>query len=121
MIKQLALVKLFHEKFHALISEKPSLILPDRSDLRYRLMKDEVEEYLEGVKKRDLENIAHELGDILYAVYGTIIEHGLQDKMEDIFAEIHRSNMSKDYSEYKMIKGPHYTKADLRAFLKDDG
>lgn len=120
MTKQLALVKEFHKKFHALISDKPSLIPTDRSDLRYRLMRDEVEEYLEGVKRGDLENIAHELGDILYAVYGTIIEHGLQDKMEDIFDEIHRSNMSKDYSEYKMIKGPGYTKADLSGILANE-
>ncbi len=114
---QLNLVKDFHTKFKALISEKPSLISPDRSSLRYRLMHDEVEEYLKGVEENDLENIAKELGDILYAVYGTILEHGLQDQMEAIFEEVHRSNMSKDYSPTKMIKGPNYRKADIRQFF----
>ncbi len=119
MRKQVDLVMDFHKKFSALVSEKPSLIPEDRSSNRYRLMKDEVEEYLAGVQKGDLENIAKELADILYAVYGTILEHGLQDKMEEIFEEVHRSNMSKDYHEYKMIKGPNYFKADVKKFLEE--
>ncbi len=64
-----------------------------------------------------IENVAKELADILYAVYGTILEHGLQDKIEDIFEEVHRSNMSKDYHEYKMIKGQNYFKADVKKFF----
>lgn len=120
MKQQLELVEEFHRKFKALISEKPSLIPPDRSNNRHRLMKDEVEEYLAGVQNEDLENIAKELADILYAVYGTIIEHGLQQQIEAIFEEVHRSNMSKDYHEYKMVKGSNYCKADLRKFFQED-
>lgn len=118
MKKQLNLVKDFHKKFRALVSESPTLIPDDRSKNRYRLMKDEVDEYIEGVKNNDLENIAKELADILYVVYGTIIEHGLQDKIEAIFEEVHRSNMSKDYHEYKMVKGSNYFKADIKKFFK---
>lgn len=118
MFKELALVKAFHEKFQAPVLDTPSLIPEDRSSLRFSLMKEEVEEYAEGVKKGDLENIAKELADILYAVYGTVLEHGLQDKMGEIFAEVHASNMSKDYHEYKMIKGPNYHKADLKKFFE---
>lgn len=81
-------------------------------------MRDEVEEYLSGVKNNDIENVAKELADILYAVYRTIVEHGLQDVMEDIFDEVHKSNMSKDYHELKMIKGKNYFKADLKKFFK---
>ncbi|PIT93071.1 MAG: hypothetical protein COU06_01930 [Candidatus Harrisonbacteria bacterium CG10_big_fil_rev_8_21_14_0_10_38_8] len=117
MKKQLDLVKEFHKKFKVPVSDTPSLISEDRSSLRYRLMKDEVEEYLEGAQNEDIENIAKELSDILYAVYGTILEHGLQDKIEAIFEEVHRSNMSKEYHEYKMIKGPAYFKADVKKFL----
>ncbi len=117
MKKELDMVKEFHKKFNALVSETPSLIPEDRSNNRYRLMHDEVEEYLLGAKNKDLENIAKELADILYTVYGTIAEHGLQDKMERIFEEVHKSNMSKDYHEYKMIKGPDYFKADVKKFL----
>lgn len=111
------MVKDFHIKFMALVSDKPSLIPEDRSRNRYRLMKDEVEEYLAGVGEGDIENIAKELSDILYAVYGTILEHGLQDKIEEIFEEVHRSNMSKDYHQYKMVKGPDYFKANLKKFF----
>lgn len=82
-------------------------------------MKDEVEEYLAGAENGDIENIAKELADILYAVYGTILEHGLQDKIEAIFKEVHRSNMSKDYHEYKMIKGENYVEADIKKFFQD--
>ncbi len=117
MKKQLKLVKDFHEKFNALISNKPSLIPQDRALLRYNLMKEEVEEYFNGAQKNDLENIAKELTDILYAVYGTIIEHGLQDKIQEIFQEVHKSQMSKDYHEYKMIKGKNYFEANIRKFL----
>ncbi len=65
MRKQVDLVREFHKKFRALVSEKPSLISEDRSTNRYRLMKDEVEEYLAGVEKGDLENVAKELADIV--------------------------------------------------------
>ena len=82
-------------------------------------MKDEVEEYLVGVQNEDIENIAKELADILYVVYGTILEHGLQDKIEAIFEEVHRSNMSKDYHQYKMVKGKNYFKANVKKFFHD--
>lgn len=118
MKKQLDLVKQFHEKFEIPDLAEPGFIMEDRADLRYRLMKDEVEEYLEGVKNCDLENIAKELCDILYTAYGTILEHGLQDKIEAIFEEVHRSNMSKDYHQYKMVKGANYFKPDVKRFLE---
>lgn len=120
MKKQLTLVKEFHKKFKALVSDNPSLIPEDKSNNRYRLMKDEVEEYLLGVQNGDMENIAKELADILYAVYGTVLEHGLQDKIEAIFEEVHRSNMSKDYHKYKMIKGPNYFKSDIKQFFQSE-
>lgn len=119
MKQQLDLVTAFHRKFHARVSDQPTLIPTDRSDLRYRLMADEVEEYREGVEKGDLENVAKELADILFAVYGTIVEHGLQDRIEAIFEEVHRSNMSKDYHQYKMVKGDRYVEADVARFLGD--
>lgn len=80
-------------------------------------MKEEVEEYLLGAKNGDLENIAKELVDILYGVYGTVLEHGLQGKFEKIFEEVHRSHMSKDYHQYKMVKGKNYFKPDVKKIL----
>lgn len=117
MKKSLNLVKKFHKKFKTPILKMPSLIPKDRSKLRHELMKEEVEEYLLGVKNKDLENIAKELSDILYAVYGTILEHGLQNKMDKIFEEVHNSHMSKDYHKYKMVKGKKYFKPNLKKIL----
>lgn len=118
MTKRMDLVKKFHKKFKVPILKKPSLIPKDRSNLRYELMKEEVEEYLQGAKNGDLENIAKELVDILYGVYGTILEHGLQNKIDAVFKEVHRSHMSKDYSKYKMIKGKNYFKPDVKKILE---
>lgn len=117
MTKAINLVKKFHKKFNVPILKNPSLIPKDRSNLRYELMKEEVEEYILGAKNDDLENIAKELVDILYGVYGTILEHGLQDKFDEIFKEVHRSHMSKDFHKYKMIKGKNYFKPNLKKIL----
>ncbi len=113
-------MKEFHKKFRALVSDSPSLIPRNRCNLRYALMKEEVEEYLDAAEEGSLENISKELADILYAVYGTILEHGLQDRVEDIFNEVHRSNMSKDYNEYKMVKGNKYFEADINKFFNSE-
>jgi predicted HAD superfamily Cof-like phosphohydrolase len=117
MKKELELVAEFHQKFAVPLLSKPSLIPQDRSNHRHKLMSEEVAEYKAGVANEDLENIAKELADVLFATYGTILEHGLQDKMEEIFAEVHRSNMSKDFHEYKMIKGKSYTPANIADIL----
>lgn len=117
MKKELKLVGEFHKKFKVPTLSKSSLIPADRFELRHKLMDDEVQEYLAGAQKGDLENVAKELADVLYGVYGTILEHGLQDIMEEVFAEVHRSHMTKEYHQYKMVKGKNFSKADLRKFF----
>lgn len=117
MKKQISLVKAFHKKFKAPIADHPSDIPTDRITLRYELMHEEVQEYAFGAQKKDIQNVAKELADILYAVYGTIIEHGLQDKIEDIFEEVHNSHMTKDYHQYKMVKGKNYKEANIQQFF----
>lgn len=117
MNEHLKLVAAFHKKFQAPILDTPSLISDDQCQHRYRLMKEEVEEYKQGIENRDLPNIAKELADTLYTVYGTILEHGLQDKMDEVFKEVHNSNMSKDYHKYKMLKWDTYFKADIDQFF----
>ena len=90
-------------------------------------MKEENEEYLEATKKNDLVEIGDALGDMLYILCGTIIAHGFQDKIEEIYDEIQRSNMSKlgadgkpIYREDgKVLKGPNYFKPDIEEILKN--
>lgn len=127
MKKQLEAVKEFHQTFKIGYSQKPTATLGDAKNmLRYNLMKEENEEYLEAVQNNDLVEIADALGDMLYILCGTIIEHGLQDKIEAVFDEIQQSNMSKlgkdglpIYREDgKVIKGPNYFKPNFEQILK---
>ncbi len=117
MKKELAMVEEFHKKYGSLVSDKPTLIPQDRISLRHFLISEEVSEYKVGAEQGDLENVAKELADVLFATYGTIVEHGLQDKMEEIFAEVYRSNMSKDYGEDKPLKGKDFIPADISKIL----
>ncbi len=94
MIKQINQVKEFHEAFKLteLQNYKKN---PDSAELRANLAYEELEEYCEAVIDKDDIQIADALGDQLYILLGTIISHGLEDKIESIFDEIHKSNMSK--------------------------
>lgn len=127
MQKQLNAVKLFHTTYGLGVSEEMKADLgTQKNNLRFELMKEENEEYLEAVQNNDLVEIADALGDMLYILCGTILEHGLQHKIEAVFDEIQRSNMSKlgedgkpIYREDgKVMKGPNYFKPDFEAILK---
>ena len=91
-----------------------------------RLIKEENEEYLEAALNGDIVEIADALGDQLYILCGTMLKHGLQHKMEEVFDEIQRSNMSKlgadgkpiHREDGKVMKGPNYFKPDIKSILE---
>ncbi|WP_396196395.1 hypothetical protein [Flavobacterium sp.] len=127
MQKQLNAVKIFHETYGLGVSNEMKADLgKHKNELRFNLMKEENEEYLEAVENNDIVEIADALGDMLYILCGTILEHGLQHKIEEVFDEIQRSNMSKlgadgkpIYREDgKVMKGPNYFKPNFSAILK---
>jgi predicted HAD superfamily Cof-like phosphohydrolase len=127
MQKQLEAVKLFHTTYGLGVSENMKADLgTQKNNLRFELMKEENEEYLEALQNNDIVEIADALGDMLYILCGTILEHGLQHKIEAVFDEIQRSNMSKlgedgkpIYREDgKVMKGPNYFKPNFEAILK---
>ncbi|MBP6039559.1 MAG: nucleoside triphosphate pyrophosphohydrolase family protein [Flavobacterium sp.] len=127
MQKQLNAVKLFHETYGLGVSTEMKADLGAlKNELRFNLMKEENEEYLEAVQNNDIVEIADALGDMLYILCGTILEHGLQHKIEAVFDEIQRSNMSKlgedgkpIYREDgKVMKGPNYFKPNFSDILK---
>ena len=127
MQKQLNAVKLFHETYGLGVSTEMKADLGKlKNEIRYNLIKEENEEYLEAVENNDIVEIADALGDMLYILCGTILEHGLQHKIEEVFDEIQRSNMSKlgedgkpIYREDgKVMKGPNYFKPNFSAILK---
>ena len=94
--------------------------------LRHRLMAEETEEYLEAALNGDAVEIADALGDQLYILCGTILSHGMQHIIEDVFMEIQSSNMSKlgadgqpIYREDgKVMKGPNYFKPNIASILQ---
>ena len=97
-------VKEFHTSFGIDHKSEPTAALDEKTiNLRHRLMAEENDEYLEAAKNNDLVQVADALGDKLYILCGTIISHGLQHKIVEVFEEIHRSNMSKLDADGKPI------------------
>ncbi|TNE74222.1 MAG: hypothetical protein EP333_05855 [Bacteroidetes bacterium] len=119
-------VETFHDAFGIENNYKPTVDLTE-SDilLRYKLMREENEEYLEAAQNGDMVEVADALGDMLYILCGTILKHGLQDKIAEVFQEIQRSNMSKldkdgkpIYREDgKVMKSELYFKPDIATIL----
>ena len=90
-------------------------------------MREENDEYLDACRQGDLVEVADALGDQLYILCGTILKHGLQHKIEEVFDEIQRSNMSKLDSngrpifreDGKILKGQNYFKPNIKKILDD--
>ncbi len=127
MKSKIAAVTKFHTAFKLNMNSKPIAdIGENRNLLRFNLMKEENEEYLEAANNNDLIEVADALGDMLYILCGTIIEHGMQDKIEEVFNEIQKSNMSKlgddgkpIYREDgKVLKGSNYFKPNIADILE---
>ena len=127
MKRKIESVEEFHRIYKLGNSEKPIGKLKDGLEkLRFDLMAEENGEYLEAAKKGDVTEVADALGDMLYILCGTIIEHGMQNVIDDVFEEIHRSNLSKldengnpIYREDgKVVKGPNYFPPNLKKFFE---
>ena len=126
MIQKIEAVKTFHKAFNLDYLNEPRADIGARKhQLRFDLMQEENEEYFQAANEGNLVEVADALGDMLYILCGTIIEHGLQDKIEEVFHAIQASNMSKlgedglpIYREDgKVLKGPNYFKLDIAAVL----
>lgn len=96
MKKQIGHVYKFHEAFGIANRHKPTGEIAEQIyELRHRLMEEENNEYLDAARRGDMIEIADALGDMMYILCGTILSHGMQDVIEEVFDEIQRSNMSK--------------------------
>jgi predicted HAD superfamily Cof-like phosphohydrolase len=125
--KTINMVREFHDAFGINSIEQPSVEMNRKiKQLRFDLMEEENQEYLEAALNDDLVEVADALGDMLYILCGTILAHGMQHKIEAVFTEIHRSNMSKldadgkpVYREDgKVLKGPNYFKPEIVSILE---
>ncbi|WP_109437216.1 nucleoside triphosphate pyrophosphohydrolase family protein [Aquimarina sp. AU119] len=126
MKDKISAVQEFHTAFKLGYKNEPIADLGEaKNTLRFNLMKEENEEYFEAAQDNDLVEVADALGDMLYILCGSIIEHGMQHKIEEVFNEIQRSNMSKlgengqpIYREDgKVLKGPNYFKPNIKEIL----
>ena len=117
-------VKTFMQTFGQEVKSRPSFSTDKINDLRYNLIKEELEELKEAISKKDLLEVADALTDILYVTYGA--GHAFGIDLDKCFEEVQNSNMSKLGEEGKPIyndagkvmKGPRYYKPDLSKFLK---
>jgi len=127
MKKQLDAVAEFHKAFGQEDGKWPRLIPNAEYDLRHTLMKEENDEYLDACYKKSLVEIADALGDQLYILCGTILKHGMQNIILDVFEEIQASNMSKlgedgkpvFRADGKILKGPGYFRPKLENIVND--
>jgi predicted HAD superfamily Cof-like phosphohydrolase len=117
-------VKTFMETFGQEVKNKPSFSSEKINDLRYELIKEELDEFKEALKNKDILEVADALTDILYVTYGA--GHAFGIDLDKCFEEVQQSNMSKldekgkpIYNESgKVMKGPNYFKPDLTKFIK---
>ena len=117
-------VRLFMTTFGQEVKNKASLSSENINNLRINLIEEELNEFKEAVKKKDLKEAADALTDILYVTYGA--GHAFGINLDKCFEEVQKSNMSKlgddgkpIYNEKgKVMKGPKYFKPDLSKFIK---
>ena len=117
-------VKIFMETFGQEVKNKPSFSSEKINNLRYELIKEELNEFKEALKDKDILEVADALTDILYVTYGA--GHAFGINLDKCFEEVQQSNMSKldekgkpIYNERgKVMKGPSYFKPDLTKFVK---
>ena len=117
-------VKTFMQKFGQEVKSKPSFSTEKINNLRYNLIKEELNELKQAMEDKDLLEVADALTDILYVTYGAGIAFGID--LDKCFEEVQNSNMSKlgpdgkpIYNEAgKVMKGPNYFKPDLSKFVK---
>ena len=117
-------VKIFMQTFGQEVKSNPSFSTEKINDLRYNLIKEELDELKQAIDDKDLLEVADALTDILYVTYGAGIAFGID--LDKCFEEVQNSNMSKlgedgkpIYNEAgKVMKGPNYFKPDLSEFVK---
>ncbi len=117
-------VKTFMETFGQEVKSQPSFSSEKINNLRYNLIKEELDELKKAMDNKDLLEVADALTDILYVTYGAGIAFGID--LDKCFDQVQKSNMSKlgkdgkpIYNQAgKVMKGPNYFKPDLSKFVK---
>ena len=111
------------ETFGQEVKKKPSFSSEKINNLRFELIKEELNELKEALDNKDLLEVADALTDILYVTYGAGHSFGID--LDKCFEEVQNSNMSKlgldgkpiFNDKGKVMKGPNYYKPDLAKFV----
>ena len=117
-------VKRFMGTFGQVIRTKPQFPDNKTMQLRFDLIKEELNELEQAMKAKDLKEVADALTDILYVTYGAGCGYGID--LDKCFKEVQRANMSKlgsdgkpIYNEKgKVMKGPNYSEPNLKQFVE---
>ena len=116
-------VKNFMNVYGQEVKTKSSFPSKKIVQLRYDLIKEELDELSVAIRNKDIVEVADALTDLLYVVYGAGHSFGID--LDKCFEEVQRSNMSKlgedgkpIYNDNgKVMKGPNYSKPNLKQFL----
>tara|TARA_B100000029_G_scaffold463702_1_gene497178 strand:+ start:49 stop:420 length:372 start_codon:yes stop_codon:yes gene_type:complete len=117
-------VKIFMKTFGQIVRTKPQFPDDNTIQLRYALIKEELDELEEAMKTKNLKEVADALTDILYVTYGAGCAYGID--LDKCFKEVQRANMSKlgkdgkpIYNDKgKVMKGPNYSAPNLKQFIE---
>ena len=117
-------VKTFMKTFGQMVRTKPQFPDEKTMQLRYDLIKEELNELEQAMKSKDLKEIADALTDILYVTYGAGFAYGID--LDKCFKEVQKANMSKlgkdgkpIFNEKgKVMKGPNYSEPNLKQFVE---
>lgn len=119
------LVEQFNKSFGITIGKKPRALSESEYTMRYNLMLEELSEYLEACKNNDLVEIVDAIVDMQYVLNGFIVAHGLQKHFNELFNEVHSSNMSKlengkvlKRQDGKILKGKNFFKPEIEKIIK---
>lgn len=113
-------VKEFHDKYRISRGWNHPTFITDKEALtRLRLMQEELAEVAKAMSNKDMLNLAKELADLLYVVYGTADSYGIP--IDKVFNEVHKSNMTKSTerdSGGKIQKGDNYIEPNIEGALR---
>jgi len=116
------MVKEFHARYDLPRATTPAMPGVKDRMRRARLIITEAAEFLEAADRSDFVEMVDALADILVVTYGTAVELGVD--LEPVFAEVHRSNMSKNGGldpGGKVLKGPAFSPPNLVHELEKQG
>ena len=112
MNKEYNQVREFHQAFNHPVAEKPISLTEERAQKRYAWMLEEINEFLDAVREKDIVEQADAMIDTIYFALGTLVEMGVQP--EQLFNIVQYANMSKLFPDGK----PHYN--EMGKVIKPD-